>query len=613
MTLSYKDYVFSFEFAALDYTAPDQNMYAYMLEGFEKNWNYTDAERRFATYTNLRGGEYTFRVKGSNNDGVWNEEGTAVKITITPPWWETWWFRTLFLFLLTGLVSGCFHWRIRSIESQKQQLATLVKERTEDLQEEKEQAQILRKKAEVANQAKSTFLANMSHELRTPLNGILGYAQILKRGKHLTTAQKDGLNVIHKSGEHLLTLINDILDLAKIEAGKLELYPAPVGLPDFFAGVTGIMRMATHEKRIKFVFEVSGNMPEAVKADEKRLRQVLLNLIGNAVKFTDEGKVILRVKHRASDKNRCSLGFEIQDTGVGMRPEQLGNIFKPFEQAGDEKKRSEGTGLGLSITRRLVRLMGGEIDAESEYGRGSVFRFEIALPLLKEALSGPLAETRQVSGYHGDRRKILVADDTEENRLVLFSLLEPLGFDITLAVNGKEGVEHAKAIRPDLILIDLVMPVMTGFEAVQEIRQVPGLDKTPIIAVSASVIEADQEKSRIVGCDAFLPKPVRAEKLFQLMATHMKLEWIYEETGVSEPAALMTDDDHIIPPPPDELEALYKLARFGSMEKIRLRAIHLGEQDEKYIPFARKLQALAEEFEDERILAMVKGFMDERQ
>ncbi len=327
--------------------------------------------------------------------------------------------------------------------------------------------------------------------------------------------------------------------------------------------------------------------------------------------------VTLRVETRASDKNRISLRFEIQDTGVGMTPEELSVIFRPFEQAGDAKKRAEGTGLGLAITRRLVSLMSGEIQAESGHGRGSVFWFEITLPVLKEAVPGrETSETRQVTGYQfetgGERRKILIVDDIEENRLMLLSLLEPLGFDITLAEDGKEGIEQAKAVRPDLILMDLVMPVMTGFEAVQEIRQTPGFRETPIIAVSASVIEADQEKSRIVGCDAFLSKPVRAEKLFRLMEKLMGLEWIYEEREpemAGEKSGPVPDDAEIIPPPPDELDALYELARFGSMDMIGQRAVHLEDLDEKYVPFARKLRAYAEDFEDERILAMVKQFM----
>lgn len=467
--------------------------------------------------------------------------------------------------------------------------------------------------AESANNAKSIFLTNMSHELRTPLNGILGYARILKRNRDLTIDQVSGLNVIYRSGKHLLTLINDILDLAKVEAGKLEICPGPLDLSGFLDSVASIMRMAAQQKSIEFIFD-SNNLPAAVLADEKRLRQILLNLLGNAIKFTSEGCVTLRVRNRIFDKSRVSCRFEIQDTGVGMTPEELSRIFKPFEQAGDVKKRTEGTGLGLSITRQLVNLMDGEVQVKSDYGTGSIFWFEILLPVLKKAISGQYsAETRQVTGYQGKCRKILIVDDIEENRIMLLTLLRDLGFDITLADNGKKGVELAEKLHPDLILMDMVMPVMTGFEAVSEIRKIHGFQKTPIIAVSASVIQADQEKSRFAGCDAFLSKPVSIRKLFKFMEKYMKLEWIYEDIRDSEMASeqseLLADDSNIIPPPLDELEILYELARFGSMDMIKKRATYIDELDEKYLPFTLKLRAFAEDFEDERILDMVRQLM----
>jgi len=609
---------FEFQFAALNYTKPEKNQYAYMLQGVDDDW-YHSGKNPFGRYTNLPSGTHTLRLKGSNNDGVWNEEGASVRIIITPPWWKTLWFKTIAAFLILGSAVGGYSWRVHALESRSRELEHQVTERTMELRRSNTQLAVAKEKAEVANRAKSVFLANMSHELRTPLNGILGYAQILRRGKNLTDTQADGLNVIHKSGEHLLTLINDVLDLAKVEAGKMELCPEPVALPDLLDGVAGIMRMAAHEKDIQFVSDLPDDLPAAVEADEKCLRQVLLNLLGNAVKFTDEGSVTLRVENRGSDKNRVSLGFEIRDTGVGMTPEDVAGIFRAFEQVGDEKKRAEGTGLGLAITRRLVRLMGGEIHAESECGSGSVFRFEIALPVSEET-GQQTGETRDVTGYRsetgGERLKVLIADDTEENRMVLLSLLEPLGFDITLAEDGREGVEQAEAVRPDLILMDLVMPVMTGFEAVREIRRMSGFRETPIIAVSASVIETDREKSHIAGCDAFLSKPVRTDRLFRLMEKLMGLEWIYEEREpemTGDKSAPLPDDADIIPPPPDELDALYELAQFGSMERIRQRSLHLEELDEKYAPFARKLRALADDFEDERILELVRQFMDDRQ
>ncbi|MCP4348755.1 MAG: response regulator [Desulfobacterales bacterium] len=465
--------------------------------------------------------------------------------------------------------------------------------------------------AEAANQAKSAFLANMSHELRTPMNSILGYAQILRRSRNLADSEKKGLDVIHRSGNHLLTLINDILDLAKAEAGKLELSPGPINLYDLMGGVTDIMHMAAHQKNIRFVSDFPDDLPAFVQADEKRLRQILLNLLGNAVKFTKSGSVTLKIRTPVPDSERISLKFEVTDTGIGMSPEEIERVFRPFEQAGDEKNRVQGTGLGLAITRQLVSLMGGEIHAESKYGNGSVFRFEIALPVLKKTVSGHApSETRQLTGYHGERRKILVVDDVHENRKFMLDMLKPLGFDVTLAADGKEGIGQAKAILPDLILMDLVMPVMTGFDAVREIRRMPGLKQTPIIAVSAGVTEADQEKSRIAGCDDFLSKPVKADKLFGLMEKHLNPDWIYEEIGdTGERPTLFSDEAEIIPPPSEELDVLYELAILGLMDRIHQHAIHIEELDEKYAPFAHRLRALADEFEDEMILEMVKQFM----
>jgi len=360
-------------------------------------------------------------------------------------------------------------------------------QRESELAQTVERLAAIRDQAAEASRAKSEFLAGMSHELRTPLNGILGYAQILQWGQSMTPKQLAGLSTIEKSGQHLLTLINDILDLSRIEAGKLELHIAALDLPAFLKGIVDIIRVRAEQKKLTFVYEPE-NLPAMVHADETQLRQVLLNLLGNATKFTDRGTVSLRVKRLQSGDERALLRFEVSDSGIGIDEVDLDTLFQPFQQVGDIERRRGGTGLGLAISRQLVQLMDSDIQVLSQQGQGSRFWFDLHLPLAHAQAS--VAEDRVAIGYDGVRKKVLVVDDVAENRMVLLDMLRPLGFLTYEARNGREGLERAKALLPDLILMDNVMPVMNGLETTRRLRELPELKNVPVLTISASASKA---------------------------------------------------------------------------------------------------------------------------
>jgi signal transduction histidine kinase len=495
------------------------------------------------------------------------------------------------------------------LEAANASLEAKVEERTHQLQQEIQIRQEAEEAAKAANHAKSEFLANMSHELRTPLNGILGYAQILNKDKSLSEKQKDGVGIMHQCGEHLLTLINDILDLSKIEARKMELQPSEFHFPSFLQGIVEICRIRAQQKGIAMIYEPLSTLPVAIHADEKRLRQVLINLLGNAVKFTDSGGVTFKVCYQAA-----KIRFEIIDTGVGMAPEQLSEIFLPFQQVGEQRRQTEGTGLGLAISRQLVEMMGGEIKVKSQFGKGSVFWMDLELPEVVDWGNVDKVNKRTVVGFVGGKLKLLVVDDKWQNRSVLVNLLEPLGFEVVEATDGQDCLDKAHEFKPDCILMDLVMPVMDGFEATRRIRMSPELKNSVIIATSASVFNFNREQSREVGCNDFVSKPIREEELLERLGFHLGLEWVYDEVGGdtlnvedTNPKSFI-QNPKLIAPPAEEIATLFELAMMGDLMGIVEQAEKLEQLNEEWIPFAAHLRQLAKGFEEKEILEFVNQY-----
>jgi CheY-like chemotaxis protein len=368
-----------------------------------------------------------------------------------------------------------------------------------------------------------------------------------------------------------------------------------------------MIRVRAEDKGLVFACNLSPGLPSLVESDEKRLRQVLLKLLGNAIKFTNAGKVELNITALSQGDADSRLRFEVRDSGVGIAPDQLALIFQPFEQVGDTARRAGGTGLGLSISRQLVELMDSRIAVESRLGEGSCFFFELDLKVLQAAGQSPdMPTVHAVTGYLGPRRSVLIVDDVPANRAVLVEKLGQLGFATYEAENGLEGWEKATTVRPDLILMDIRMPVMDGYESMRRIRQVEALKATPIIALSASATQEVQVQSLAAGADTFLTKPVEYGDLVQAMARRMDLEWT---TGdADEPTGEPAEAAALVAPPAEEIAILLKLALAGNMRAIKAQADHILTLDQKYAPFAEKLKTLAAAYQSSNILQLVEQY-----
>ncbi len=489
------------------------------------------------------------------------------------------------------------------LRKHREHLEDLVKQRTEELAE-------ATARAEAANRAKSTFLANMSHELRTPLNAVLGFSRLLKSDPGVTPRQQETLDIIVRSGEHLLNLINNVLDMAKIESGRVVLEESEVDLHRLLHEMQSLLGVGAVEKGLRFALERDPGLPRFVAVDAGKLRQVLLNLLGNAIKYTDSGGVKLRARlasiHGAEE---AKVRFEVEDSGPGIAQEDCERIFFPFVQLGGQAPAQAGTGLGLAICQQYVDLMGGQIGVTSNPGKGSVFYFEIPVRILPSAAERDELKYPRILGLaEGQpRHRLLIVEDQPENRLLLRRLLEPLGFEFREAANGQEAVALFEQWHPDLIWMDIRMPVMDGLEAARRIRATKAGANTKIVALTAHALEEEREPIMAAGCDDLVCKPIREQELFEALARHLGLKFIYEKA----PSQESTPEAPELTLRPEQLDALpaqlLQDLRQAVIELDTARTRALIEQvTERDASLGRALETLATRLDYKRLLKLLK-------
>ena len=498
------------EFSSLNYKLDQLVRFAYRLDS--EQW--TETSERTLSMAALASGQHQLEIRARVREGPPSEQVALAAFEILPRWWETVWFR-LSCLLLGGLgVWGISAWRSELLRRRNRQLEAAVRQRTSELEAERTKVLAEKTRADAANEAKGHFLATMSHEIRTPLNGIIGFSQLLE-DLPLPLEAVESVRMIRSSGDALMHVIGDLLDFSKVEAGKLELEIAPFRLPRMLRETTSLFRAAAEDKGVRVECELAPGLPDWVAGDEGRLRQLTINLISNAVKFTSKGEVVVSARVEFTDELSYRIGIQVRDSGIGMTQEQLPLLFSAFHQADASiSRRYGGTGLGLTISKMLVELMGGAIQVESKPGEGSIFRFTILLGRTQEPVVAPVAETPV-----GPTRalRVLVAEDFEANQIVVLRMLKKLGIEANLACNGAEAVNSATAHRYDLILMDVEMPEVDGLVATREIRRLQTDHRPVIFGLTAHATTEYRDVCLAAGMDGYLTKPLKRERLAELV------------------------------------------------------------------------------------------------